>query len=420
MKPMATVYTKTDNYGLNLYGDNDPADLRDGYNGSMRTVDTALKQHLTRITDCEKSVSNANGKADANSGVLAALGAAGKSAAAAAKTKWDQAALDAAYAKDKVNTPNLKDYVVVLGDSWVDAWYGGVKHFNESPAIPIKNKLAPKRFYYKGSSGGGFSRRGDDGTFLDIWRTTPERSKVTAVIIIGGQNDAKAQMNASDVKKDARDLMEAIHADAPNAEIHVCPMVLPVGETLTKSSESGLQIPLRMQVYRELTSGLKAMGYAYVRVHEGGYRIGVVAAQSTDGGDAGDNTHLTKQGYWNIGCWIAHCVAADVDLWPTETAKIVSTSLTGDWEYAVIREERGLLYINFSIKYSSTSKPADNALMLRLPKWASVLKPCSFPSYTGAGHYVVYQGSELRMKGISPTMPSALTLAGSYIIPMGV
>ena len=45
---MATVYTKTDNYGLNLYGDNDPADLRDGYNGSMRTIDTPLETHLKR------------------------------------------------------------------------------------------------------------------------------------------------------------------------------------------------------------------------------------------------------------------------------------------------------------------------------------------------------------------------------------
>ena len=46
---MATVYAKTDNYGLNLYGDNDPADLRDGYNGSMRTIDTTLETHLNRI-----------------------------------------------------------------------------------------------------------------------------------------------------------------------------------------------------------------------------------------------------------------------------------------------------------------------------------------------------------------------------------
>lgn len=41
---MATVYTKTDNYGLNLYGDNDPADLRDGYNNSMRTMTPRSKR----------------------------------------------------------------------------------------------------------------------------------------------------------------------------------------------------------------------------------------------------------------------------------------------------------------------------------------------------------------------------------------
>lgn len=50
---MSTVYDKTDNYSLNLYGDNDPADLRDGYNGSMRTIDTAMGQHLNRIETVE-------------------------------------------------------------------------------------------------------------------------------------------------------------------------------------------------------------------------------------------------------------------------------------------------------------------------------------------------------------------------------
>ncbi len=50
---MATVYNKTDYYGLNLYGDNDPADLRDGYNGSMRAVDTTLKKHADRLGTVE-------------------------------------------------------------------------------------------------------------------------------------------------------------------------------------------------------------------------------------------------------------------------------------------------------------------------------------------------------------------------------
>lgn len=122
---MATVYTKTDNYGLNLYGDNDPADLRDGYNGSMRTIDTTLETHLNRIESVESrethdeavmkallgdnTVDNATAaktkwdkssadaalaasKADNNTAILAALGADSADNAAAAKTKWDNAA----------------------------------------------------------------------------------------------------------------------------------------------------------------------------------------------------------------------------------------------------------------------------------------------------------------------------------------
>lgn len=128
---MATVYTKTDNYGLNLYGDNDPADLRDGYNNSMRTIDTTMGQHLNRIegvearethdeevvkaligdntadsataakTKWDKSISDAAaataaataaaGKADNNTAILAALGADSTGHAATQKTKWDKA-----------------------------------------------------------------------------------------------------------------------------------------------------------------------------------------------------------------------------------------------------------------------------------------------------------------------------------------
>lgn len=122
---MATVYTKTDNYALNLYGDNDPADLRDGYNGSMRTIDTTLETHLNRIESVEarethdeevvkallgdNTVDNATAaktkwdkaesdaataarKADNNTAILTALGADSTGNATAAKTKWDNAA----------------------------------------------------------------------------------------------------------------------------------------------------------------------------------------------------------------------------------------------------------------------------------------------------------------------------------------
>lgn len=132
---MSTIYSKTDNYGLNLYGDNDPADLRDGYNGSMRTIDTTLETHLNRIegvearethdeevvkallgdntvdnataaktkwdkagTDAVKAMTDAAsavGKVNANTAILTALGADTAAHAAVSKTKWDKAGTDA-------------------------------------------------------------------------------------------------------------------------------------------------------------------------------------------------------------------------------------------------------------------------------------------------------------------------------------
>lgn len=128
---MSTTYDRTDNYGLNLYGDSDPADLRDGYNGSMRTVDDTLGKHLNRIESVESREAHdeevvkaligdntvdsatdakakwdkagsdaaaAAGKADGNTAILAALGADNTANATADKTKWDKAGADAATA----------------------------------------------------------------------------------------------------------------------------------------------------------------------------------------------------------------------------------------------------------------------------------------------------------------------------------
>jgi hypothetical protein len=150
---MATVYTKTDNYGLNLYGDNDPADLRDGYNGSMRIIDTTLETHLNRIEAVESrethdeevakallgdntvdnataakakwdkagadataataTASAAASKADNNSAILAALGADTAAHATASKNKWDKAGADATTAIGKADAN--KEILTALG-----------------------------------------------------------------------------------------------------------------------------------------------------------------------------------------------------------------------------------------------------------------------------------------------------------------
>lgn len=157
---MTTVYSKTDNYGLNLYGDNDPADLRDGYNGSMHTIDDTLGKHLDRIegvesrethdeevvkalvgdntvdsataakTKWDKSSSDAAAataaataaanKAGSNTAILAALGANTTANATANKTKWDKAGADAVTAIGKAD--NNKAILAALGaGSTVDA-----------------------------------------------------------------------------------------------------------------------------------------------------------------------------------------------------------------------------------------------------------------------------------------------------------
>ena len=85
---MSTVYDKTDNYALNLYGDADPADLRDGYNGSMRTIDTTLETHLNRIEAVESRETHDEEV------VKALLGDNTVDAATTSKTKWDNAATD--------------------------------------------------------------------------------------------------------------------------------------------------------------------------------------------------------------------------------------------------------------------------------------------------------------------------------------
>lgn len=111
---MSTTYDKTDNYGLSLYGDNDPADLRDGYNGSMRTIDDTLKKHLDRIEGVESRETHDEEV------VKALLGDNTVDSATAAKTKWDKSSADAAGAASKAD--NNTAILTALGaDSTVNA-----------------------------------------------------------------------------------------------------------------------------------------------------------------------------------------------------------------------------------------------------------------------------------------------------------
>lgn len=111
---MSTIYDKTDNYGLSLYGDNDPADLRDGYNGSMRTIDDTLEKHLDRIEGVEARETHDEEV------VKALLGDNTVDSATAAKTKWDKSSADAASAASKADS-NTAILTALGADSTVNA-----------------------------------------------------------------------------------------------------------------------------------------------------------------------------------------------------------------------------------------------------------------------------------------------------------
>lgn len=110
---MSTMYDKTDNYSLNLYGDGDPADLRDGYNGSMHTIDGVLKNHLDRIDGVsdivDKTTAEQNAKIAVNTGILAGLGATDAAAAEAKRTQWDDAVTQAGSSLRLLNDMSVSD-----------------------------------------------------------------------------------------------------------------------------------------------------------------------------------------------------------------------------------------------------------------------------------------------------------------------
>lgn len=102
---MSTIYEKTDNYQLDLYGNNDPADLRDGYNNSMRTIDATLGTHLNRIEGMEARETHDEEV------VKALLGDNTVDSATSAKTKWNKAVTDATSADSRLTSIEKIIYV---------------------------------------------------------------------------------------------------------------------------------------------------------------------------------------------------------------------------------------------------------------------------------------------------------------------
>lgn len=315
---------------------------------------------------------------------LTALGVDSTPAATQSKTKWDTAASDATrnagnIAKNTTdiarnvkilrNSIGYNDNVVVIGDSWIDGYYSGAKHPNDSPANAIYDILLPSTKQTLGSSAAGFYASGDGGTFLDRWNAVTDKSAVDRVIIIGGQNDAQKMKEGSsepDIRQKIITTLNTIAREAPNAIIDVFPMCLAVGESMNRNLGQ-IQSDPRTIVYKTFTH---IDNIPNLVIHEGAYRAGVWASYASDGGDGGDGAHLSKLGYVEFGHAVGSCILHGKTFFPTTDGGPNDSQLPGTWKYVNIFETNGILSIVYNIQLSATVTNGNR--IFKVPKCFSV------------------------------------------------
>ena len=255
---MSTIYDKTDNYALNLYGDADPADLRDGYNGSMRTIDTTLETHLNRIegvesrethtesainevkrdylkkTDAQNTYAtktalndtktaienNADNKFVAKTTYNTAIAGKADKTSVYTKTESDakyltKTAANETYAKKK-------KHIVFIGDSYLTGYQPNASALPEGGRIgDIAARALGLTPHVFANNASGFKKAGDGGlVFMDLVNsaaadTASIAADVSDVVVCGGRNDTE------DVGKEAWQVIYLSAQKWPNAHIHI-------------------------------------------------------------------------------------------------------------------------------------------------------------------------------------------------------
>lgn len=322
---MSTVYDKTDNYSLNLYGDNDPADLRDGYNGSMRTIDATLETHLNRIEGVESRETHdeevvkallgdntvnaaaaaktkwnkagddataAGSKAENNAAILAALGAGNAADANMKQTKWDNAANKVDALEPRVGNLERRGAtyrnIVVLGDSWT------VVH-NNALYDRLKSDIPYAEWHNYGKAGAVVQQLTEevDDAKKD---TNLHAGSVTDVIIIMGTNNVFwTKLNGhDDITEDSSyNAFKTVRDYFPNADIRFFP------------NNSKTLNGARNNLYQPMLDGARKAG---VGVHEESLILLCGHVRWYNGDDQEGVQHLSDQGYQQFADSIANVI----------------------------------------------------------------------------------------------------------------
>lgn len=303
--------------------------------------------------------------------------------------------------------------VVFIGDSWMDGYYSSAKHVGDSPAKPCAEALGATSYTRLGTSGGGYYKSGDDGTFLNRWNTVSDKSSVDMVIVVGGQNDATLLAGSRSVQGSVQTAMftlfQTIHKDAPNATIHVF-YPLAVGETLNRrDSRWAVTTDPRMLVQSQLN--WVAANTPYVRFHKGAYRFGNLVGTN---GDAGDSTHLNANGYDVFGNYMANCILADDDGFPSVNGAPDKSGINGNWNKCTIAEINGVITVDFNVSATGTNNAGTT--LFKVPKGFRVQSGRFFPTWN-SGCFIAWDGDTLSIQGSS--QGSGSTIAGTITMLAG-
>lgn len=458
----------TTNFNLEKYTTGDAANLNDQYNASMDIIDTNLykvntnasnalntaNQAITEIqttndnlaalgvTD-ETTATTLKNKIDKTASNLAvttetannaesklnALGITDTATAETTKTRWNTAAKQAETNKNNISTLNTKtsqnaqiitqaigynDNIVVIGDSWVDGYYGHAKHLADSPANAIYDILKPTTKQTLGTSAGGFYANGDDGTFLDRWNAVTDKQHVNRVIIIGGQNDAEKMLNnvaLASIDNSINTLLNTIRTEAPNAIIDIFPMCLAMGESMNRQNAKWAVAPdYRQQVYNLFAT---KRDIPNVVIHEGAYRAGVWASRAADGGDDNDGAHLSKGGYSAVGHAMGSCILHGTTFFPTQSGFPNDSQINGTWNNISIFETNGILSIQYNVKTSGAQKNGDR--LFKIAKQFSVGASVFYKDYTDK-YFVSIDGNTLALQGVNNIIAGDIIAGGIRLL----
>lgn len=459
----------TTNFNLEKYTPGDAANLNDQYNASMDIIDTNLykvntnasnalntaNQAITQIqttndnlaalgvTD-ETTATTLKNKIDKTASNLAvttetannaesnlkALGVTNTATAETAKTRWNTAAEQTEINKNNISTLNTKtnqnaqiitqaigsnDNIVVIGDSWVDGYYGRAKHLADSPANAIYDILKPTTKQTLGTSAGGFYATGDDGTFLDRWNAVTDKQHVNRVIIIGGQNDAEKMLNdntpLATIDNSINKLLNTIHTEAPNAMIDIFPMCLAIGASMNRRNAKWNVAPdYRQQVYNLFTT---KRDIPSVVIHEGAYRAGVWASRAADGGDDGDGAHLSKGGYSAVGHAMGSCILHGTTFFPTQSGFPNESQINGTWNNISIFEANGILSIQYNVTCAGSQKNGDR--LFKIAKQFSVGASVFYKDFSDK-YFVSIDGNTLALQGVNNIQSGDIIAGGIRLL----